>query len=32
MAGKLSLGKFQVTPGFTTWKGLTRENALASIF
>ena len=32
MAGKLGLGKFQVTPGFTTWKGLTRENALASIF
>ena len=32
MAGKLGLGKFQITPGFTTWKGLTRENALASIF
>ena len=30
MPGKL--GKFQVTPGFTSWKGLTRENHLGSIF
>lgn len=30
MPGKL--GKFQVTPGFTSWKGLSRENHLGSIF
>jgi len=30
MAGKL--GKFQVTPSFTSWKGLTRTNHLGAIF
>ena len=30
MAGKL--GKFQVTTGFTSWKGLTRQNHLGAIF
>jgi len=30
MAGKL--GKFQVTPSFTSWKGLSRANHLGSIF
>lgn len=30
MPGKL--GRFQVTPGFTSWKGTTRANHLGSIF
>lgn len=30
MPGKL--GKFQVTPSFTSWKGTTRQNHLGSIF
>lgn len=30
MAGKL--GKYQVTPGFTSWKGMTSANHIGSIF
>lgn len=30
MAGKLN--KFQVTPSFTSWKGLTRQNHLGAIY